>query len=91
MHGSVAKRDRDDRHKAAGVAGHRPQPLHEALKETGFCVMIAVADAHSSRVPPDSRCQKEKLQTCSGERGVLQRFHFGFLLALNSFSQQFRL
>lgn len=81
----------DHRHKSVGSADDRAQPLHESLEEILFRVMVAVADSHSSGVPPDSRRQKQKLQACGGERGMLQRFHFGFSSRLNRISQQFRL
>ena len=63
---------RNYRSEAFLRCGNGPEPVHQALKDTLVRIMIAVANAHSTRVAPDPRRQKQKLQPGGGERGVAE-------------------
>ena len=63
-------------------ARDRPQSVHQSLKDSLLGIMIAVADTDPTGVAPDLGREKQKPQTGCRQRGVLQRFYFGLLLAV---------
>src|ERR1700719_1143955 len=76
---SATKGDGDHGGEPVFCCRHRPEPRHQSLEKRLVGVMRAVADAHASRMSPDTRRQKQKLQPGRGQRSVAQRFHLGLL------------
>ncbi len=62
--------------ETSGPPGNFPQPIHQPLEQSALRILIAIADAHSPRVPPELGRHKQKTQSRRDQGRMLQVIRF---------------
>src|SRR5476649_1858130 len=92
MHaGSSGQRRCQHRAKARPVGGDQPQPVHQSAEDSLLRVMVAVADAHSSRMAPDLAARNRNRKRAVASVVCFRVSTLAPSSRLNSISQQLRL
>jgi hypothetical protein len=87
---SAAQGSRNHGEEALRVGSDRSQPQHQTIENGLLGIVVAIADADSSGMTPDARCQEQESEPRSGQRRVTQVSTVASSSRLNNISQQLR-